>query len=263
MTAFSQSQLEAIADALGDTDDGLTGSEIAHLLATCRIADPHPAITKRRRLYNALAGSQNTRRDRRAILAFIRHAMKPERYVGNADRYERMRSNLNRALAFAGLAADASGKLISMDQASTISDAQKRADDLRADMTRRGVHPDVIRFCRAELLADNYFHAVLEATKSVAAKLRTLSGLTEDGSVLVDRALCGETPPVAINPLRTESEWSEQRGFANLVRGCFGMFRNPTAHEARILWTMDKADAEDLLSLVSLLHRRLDGTSRP
>ena len=35
-----------------------------------------------------------------------------------------------------------------------------------------------------------------------------------------------------------KSERSEQSGFANLLRGTFGMFRNPTAHEARINWVM-------------------------
>ena len=30
---------------------------------------------------------------------------------------------------------------------------------------------------------------------------------------------------LAINPHRTERERSEQKGFANLVRGTFGMFR--------------------------------------
>lgn len=248
---------------MGDTTDGLTGSEMAHLLNTCGMSDPNPDMTKRKRLYNAFVASQNARRDRNAILAFIRKTMKPERFVGNAERFERMRASLNRALAFAGLAVDATGKLIAVEAASTISDAQRRADDLRADLVRRGVHPDVLQFCRSELVTDNYFHAVLEATKSVASKLRTLSGLTEDGSVLVDRTLCGDKPLVAINALATESEWSEQRGFGNLVRGCFGMFRNPTAHEARVLWKMDKADAEDLLSLVSLIHRRLDSAVRP
>ena len=56
MSCFTQAQLQAIADALGDTDDGLTGSEIAHLLATCAIPDVDPTMTKRHRLYNAFAG---------------------------------------------------------------------------------------------------------------------------------------------------------------------------------------------------------------
>ena len=59
----------------------------------------------------------------------------------------------------------------------------------------------------------------------------------------------GTAPRIAINDLLTDSQRSEQSGFANLVKGFFGMFRNPTAHEARVLWRMSKEDAEDLLSI--------------
>ena len=259
MALFAQSALEAIADALGDTDEGLTGSEIGHLLATCRMVDPTPTMTKRHRVFNAFVESQRARGDRRAVLAFIRNAMKPERYVRNSDRFEPMRGNLNVALAFVGLAVDESGKLTPTSAAHTLSEAERRADELRRDLAQRGVHQDVLMFCRAELVADDYFHAVLEATKSVATKLRARSGLTEDGSVLADRALGGDHPILVINSFRSPSEESEQRGFTNLVKGVFGMFRNPTAHEARIHWNMNKADAADLLSLASLIHRRLDG----
>jgi hypothetical protein len=89
-----------------------------------------------------------------------------------------MRTNLNRALSFAGLAVNAAGTLGPIEQAKTLSDAERRAQELRADLVTRGVHPDVLRFCRQELLADNYFHAVLEAVKSVADKIRTMTGLT-------------------------------------------------------------------------------------
>jgi uncharacterized protein (TIGR02391 family) len=107
-------------------------------------------------------------------------------------------------------------------------------------------------------LADDYFHAVLESAKGIAEKLRSKSGMSDDGAKLVDLTLCGSTPLLAINDLITESQRSEQSGFANLVKGVFGMFRNPTAHEARIRWSMNKEDAEDILSIVSLIHRRLD-----
>ena len=50
---FSQSELEAIAAALADTSEGLTGSEIAHILETLKMADPTPTITKWKRLRNA------------------------------------------------------------------------------------------------------------------------------------------------------------------------------------------------------------------
>ncbi|MCF5031549.1 TIGR02391 family protein [Pseudomonas syringae] len=65
-------------------------------------------------------------------------------------------------------------------------------------------------------------------------------------------------PIFGINALSTASERSGQSGFANLVRGTFCMFLNPTAHETRIHWAMTKEDAQDLMSIVSLIHRRLD-----
>jgi transcriptional regulator of aromatic amino acid metabolism len=133
------------------------------------------------------------------------------------ERFEPMRANVNRALAFSGLAVDAAGQIYAVDRAQTLSEAQRRADELRADLTTRGVHPDVLRFCRAELVADNYFHAVLEATKSIADKLRVKSGLSEDGAKLVDATLCGSAPRIAINDLLTDSQRSEQSGFANLL----------------------------------------------
>jgi uncharacterized protein (TIGR02391 family) len=260
---FAQAQMQAIADALGHTSEGLTGSEIEHLLATSKIKDVNPDLTKRIRLYNAFATSQNKHHHRKHILAFIRFAMKPERFSRYPSRFEPMRANLNQALLFAGLMVKDTGELKTAARAATLSDAHRRAQELRADLVTRGVHPDVLTFCKEELLADNYFHAVLEAVKSVMQKLREKTGLTDDGGTLIDRALTGDPPMLAINALKSESEKSEQRGFANLVRGTFGMFRNTTAHAPRVHWAITKEDAEDLLSLVSLIHRRLDSAYMP
>jgi uncharacterized protein (TIGR02391 family) len=260
---FTPTQLEAIADALGDTLDGLTGSEIHHLLTDVKIADVDQQATKRVRLYNAFVVRQNASQDRIPILAFIRRAMKPERYARNPARYEPMRAKLNLALAFAGLAVEATGKLVPVDQARTLTEAQRRADELRTDLELRKVHPDVLRFCREELLKDNYFHAVLEATKSVADKLRAKTGLTDDGATLVDRTLGGDLPLLAINPLKTHSDTSEQRGFAHIVKGLFGMFRNTTAHAPKINWAIDKDDAEEVFTLLSLVHKKIDLAHMP
>jgi uncharacterized protein Ymh len=63
-----------------------------------------------------------------------------------------------------------------------LTEAQERANALKAKLRQRNVHPDVLVICRAELLQKNYFHAVFEATKSVADKIRTKPGLTSDGA---------------------------------------------------------------------------------
>ena len=94
-------------------------------------------------------------------------------------------------------------------------------------------------------------------------KSESKTGLTDDGASLIDRALAGDVPMLAISPLQTKSEKDEQKGFVNLLKGTFGIFRNPTAHEAKINWKMPKEDAEDLLSLVSFIHRRLDASHMP
>ena len=174
--------------------------------------------------------------------------------------------HLNEALAFCGMTLGEDGKLREGSQAAqTLGEAQARAGRLRKALADRGVHSDVLAFCRAELLQDNYFHAVFEATKSVAEKIRVKGGLTTDGSELVDRTfgLGSSNPPLlALNSLRTETEQSEHKGLVNLMKGMFGVFRNVTAHAPKITWTINEQDALDLLVLASFLHRRLDGAVR-
>ncbi len=255
---FTDSQVQAIARVLGDTETGLTGTEIAELFHHCQFPDAFAGETKWRRLHKTLWNAQCEYQDRRPVLGFIRKAMRPERHLRDPGRFEEMRRRLNVALAFCGLALEADGALAFAERARTIPEAERRARDLRATLEERGVHADVLAFCRAELLADDYFHAVLEATKSVAAKLRVRTGLGLDGSELFDAALAGRTPLLALSPLKTKSERSEQIGFVHLLKGVFGMFRNPTAHEVRVHWKLDEADAQDLMALLSLVHRRID-----
>lgn len=123
----------------------------------------------------------------------------------------------------------------------------------------------MLRFCRAELLQDNYFHAVLEATKSVAEKIRQKSGVHGDGGQLAQEALgLGKTgmPYLAFNTLQTKTEQDEQVGLINLMVGMFGAFRNTTGHAPKVSWPVNEQDAMDLLTLASFLHRRLDSAVR-
>jgi len=99
----------------------------------------------------------------------------------------------------------------------------------------------------------------------VAEKLREKTGLLSDGAPLVDEALgIGKTghPLLAFNSLRTESERSEHSGLINLIKGLFGAFRNTTAHAPKIHWNVTEQDALDILTTISLIHRRLDAAVR-
>ena len=260
---FEQAHLDAIAHALAD--DGLTGSEIGHLLRVCRMEehDPGSGVTKWKRLQNAFVNKQNAAQNSRAIQQFIRQAMNPANHLSAPDRHEAMRFNLNQVLLLAGIICTEEGKLERAEAATTLTQAERRVRSMRIGLENRNVHPEVLRFCSAEWLADDYFHAVQEAVKSVMDRLRKNSGLSTDGGDLVSYVLGGDTPMLAINPRQTKSEKDEQKGFVNLLIGAYGMFRNPTSHEARIHWTMTQQDAEDFMSMVSLFHRRLDGATMP
>jgi uncharacterized protein (TIGR02391 family) len=259
--AFDSVKLRSICDVLGDTSSGLSGSEISQLLQSCSIPDPNPTQTKRYRLFEALSQQQVRDGCGNHVVAFIHAAMSPIRYTREGELFESRRSQPNQVLSFCGLSLGEDGTLRQVTASRTLTEAQERATKLHRDLLARNVHPDVLRFCRAELLQDNYFHAVFEAAKSVADKIREKSGLNGDGALLVDRAFGLQAdghPLLAFNTLQTETEVSEHRGLMNLLKGLFGTFRNTTAHAPKIKWVIKEQDALDMLSVASLLHRRLD-----
>ena len=261
--SFTPGQLQRICQVLADTNEGLTGSDIGHILRQVRVPDVDPTNTKWKRLFNALAKSQNRAQSGDRVLAFISTALEPARYQGDSATLEERRDQVNvTLLLYGGLEFREDGKFHKTKKASSLPEAEQRANRLRSALERRGVHPDVLLYCSAEFLGNNPFHAVLEATKSVAEKIRKKTGLTGDGAQLVQQALAGTNPQLRINALATVSHRSEQRGFANLLIGMFGTFRNPTAHVPRISWTMSEEDALDLFTLASYAHRRLDGSIR-
>jgi len=208
-----------------------------------------------------VAAKQNVEGHGTAICLFIEAAMDPVRFSGNSTRFEERRDALNEVIAFLGYSLGNDGKLRKGETANTLSEAQRRSSRLRTELQRRGVHSDVLQVCQARFLQRDYFYAVLEASKSVAEKIRQKGGLSSDGATLVEQAFGipkGGYPLLAFNTLQLESEQSEHKGLVNLMKGLFGAFRNPTAHQPEHTWTIGEQDALDLLTIASLIHRRLD-----
>ena len=106
-------------------------------------------------------------------------------------------------------------------------------------------------------MQNNYFHAVFEAAKGLAQRIRDESGIEADGADLVNQVFSIKNPVIAFNTLQTKTEQSEHVGFAALLKGCFAAVRNPPAHLPKVLWEGED-DAADYFTLISLLHRKLD-----
>jgi uncharacterized protein (TIGR02391 family) len=258
---FDDGVLQKVCDVLGETASGLTGGEIGQLLARCRIDDPHPTLTKRHRLYEALRARQATDGSRNSVIAFVKQAMAPVRYVDNRELFEHRREGLNAALGFAGLELRATGEIAGRTTTTTLSEVARRRRHLFEEMTRRGIHAEVLAYCREELLAGDCFDMTFEATKGLMQRIRDMTGLTGDGAPLVTAAFApGQTGQsmVAFNSLRTETELSEQKGLVNLMIGLYGTFRNPAGHAPKVRWHVSEIDALDLLTTLSFVPRRLD-----
>jgi len=259
---FNAQKLEAACRILADTTRGLTGSEIGYLLQDCKMTDVTPGMTKWKRLFNALVEAQNKHQVGNHLIIFINRALDPVKYARDKDTFEWRRNELNIVLSFSGFCVREDGKVIHTNKETTLKGALARAGALKAKLDDRKAHSEIFKYCKAELLEENYFHAVLEATKGVANRIRELSGLTSDGAELVNKAFSVKAPILAINALSTETEQSEQKGFSNILIGIFGAIRNPTAHAPKISWPISEQDALDIFSMVSFIHRKLDITTK-
>lgn len=251
----------AVADVLGDTSLGLTGSEIGRVLARVRVPDVDASATKRHRLANALLSKQASDGASNCVILFITEAMAIGNYLRDPDRFELLRTELDPALSLVGVHISDRGQVArSKTKAATLDEVAALTGRMLKEMERRKVHPMVLEYCREELLRKSIFHAVSEATKGICDRLRQMTGSTLDGSELVNACFTTKErrPPVRINDFESQSDASEHNGFANMLRGVIGTFRNTTAHATRASWPVSETDALDVFSTLSLLHRRLD-----
>lgn len=262
---LSPSALIEIARLCGNLYTGIretTGRELQHFLNQAELPNPTPGITKWEMVYNAFAEFQNENQTSNNIIKFISLVYNPYRFAEHLDVFKDEVSKLNKILLMCGYEFGEDGKMHSAKPAATLSDAVARAQRLKSKLQVRGVHPTILKFADSEIATENYFHTVLEAMKSVTAVVREKSLLHADGTELIDAAFFGKAPQLLINNYQTESEKSEQKGFGNLLKGLYSTFRNPTAHEAKILWHLPEEDALDVLCILSYVHRKLEHARR-
>ena len=252
--SFREGSIESIARVLAECG---SGSDISRVLVDRGLQDGSGESTKWRRLYWIFLEVQRRDRCANRILDFIQSFLTPGRFADRNDKFESHRSALNMVMALSGLEYGADGQFRNRPAAATLTEAERRIKTIQAKFQGRRIHPEVLTYCIAELMQDNYFHAVLEASKGLEQRIRDKSGLEGSGASLVDKVFSINEPVLAFNTLRTETEKTQHKGFAALLKGCFAAVRNPLAHEPKIMWDGED-DAADYFTLISLLHRKLD-----
>jgi len=277
MNPFDVAVLESVARVLGDTEDGLTNDEIGKILAAVGIADPKAIaeasalpgtwirISKKDRISCALDDHQRSSRTGDGMIKFVKSAMAPVRYIDRHDVLNGRLDRLNEVLSSVALEVRPDGTIAWLKApATTVDQMALRAGSLTSELARRSSHAKVIKYCSVELLHKSNFHAVEEAVKGVFDRIREETGSTLDGAELVDEvfAFKNVTPMLAMSKLSNRSETSEQAGFMLLLKGLFGMYRNPLAHDTRLRRNQERPISDHellgLLTMLSLAHDHID-----
>jgi hypothetical protein len=146
---FSLAVLKGISEILGDTNEGLTGSEIEHYLAQANIKDTFPLLKKSKRLFNAFGNYQNNTKCSNNILDFIALSLAPASYVNKPEEFIKKKNLINQQLSFIGYQFNHTGKFSEITQAKTITEAQRKADDLKSKLENRNAHIQIFKYCKA------------------------------------------------------------------------------------------------------------------
>ncbi|NLA25846.1 MAG: TIGR02391 family protein [Firmicutes bacterium] len=199
-----------------------------------------------------------------AIYHFIERALNPVNYTNESSRgkYNFMFEETNKALLFVGLEITREGRIIPAVQAKTLDEVDRRVNSLRKQLYNRAIHDEVKEYCIKDYLRKDYYDTVFEASKSLAERVRAITGLTADGGALFQTAFSKQNPHIFFNSLKTDSEISEFIGLKELLESIFHLVRNPAAHTPKINWKTDETKALDILTVISFAHKYLDECHR-
>ena len=271
--ALDERQLKAICGVIAHTSNGFTKTELGRLLSECRIsvADDGSRTygnglayqfgnNKRDWLYNCFAEEINKSHSTQKVFLFIEKAMNPISFTGEDSRhhYSYLMDELNKILVLIGLSIDKEGILSEVKRASTLDETDRRVNGLKQQLYHRAIHSEVTRYCIKDYLRKDYYDAVFEAAKGLAERVRSISGLTDDGGKLFQTAFSTKDPYVFMNAMKTDSEKNEFIGLGKLLESITNLLRNPAAHTPKINWKTDETKALDALTLISIAHKYLD-----
>ena len=250
---------------------------IDHRLEQCRITNKGiPSISngltytsgtnKIDKLYNSFAEEFNKTKSFDKVYQYIEKTVAPESFTQENQRenYNNLIESLNKILILNGKLINLSGKIEDTVKAKTLDEVDRRVDSLAKKLYERKIHVEVQKYCRKDLLRKNYFEAVFEAAKGMAERVRTLTGLTTDGTELFQTAFNKDANKTYLffNTLTTDSEQNEQNGLKELMNSIFHLVRNPQAHTPKINWIIEEDKALDILTLISFAHKYLDNCNK-
>lgn len=106
----------------------------------------------------------------------------------------------------------------------------------------------------------NYSSSIIDAVFYLCNIIRERTGLESDGVALAGGAFGGKNPKLKVNKLQTDSDWNEQKGIEQLLRGIFQGIRNPRSHEK---YNDNKDDTDAIILFVNYLLKIISKSKSP
>ncbi len=177
-----------------------TRTEITNFLKTKGIDNDSGGSSKWKLLNSIFNKLQEEDGFANRLLDICETILDPARFIDKTGEFEERRQELNKILAFSGLEYGKNGKFRKCEQAQSLDEAERRAQTIQSKFRGRNIHPEVLKYCKAELMRENLFHAVFEATKGLMQSIRDKSGIKDkDGAALVDKVFSINQPLLAFN----------------------------------------------------------------
>ncbi|HEM3543385.1 TPA: TIGR02391 family protein [Streptococcus suis] len=251
--------LEALTTQLSET---LSHREITQMFTDLQL----PKIdtgNRQVRLYNSVISISNITHSDYSWKTITEYIAQKRMYSLNRIEWEEFKTSLNKILVFEGLELNDSGKLQQTERATTYTEASERFNKLYQKLELLDIHRETLKYCQEELLEENYFHAVFEASKGLFHKIRTMTGSSLDSARLIDQCFNIKNPVVIINgnKLQTLDEQSDYKGFYNLLFTIAHLYRNSKAHKLKHYNPDNINDAITAFTMLSLAFKFLDNCS--
>ena len=257
--------LTMICDAFMELEDILSDGEVGALLVGSGLEDVYPHSAKHSRLLSAFKNQQNIDNGADTIAVFLRRTGEHLKRRFGDHAFKRYQEKINEVLSYAGYQLNANCYVQSFDANKPIyshKDAEERAENLNRAIKTRHLHPDILLCSRPEFILDKgYFRSVQEAVKVLQEKIKAKANLRMEGPTIAEHALAFSSdrrPQLLLNNFASEADYAEQFTLMCMLKAIFLMFQDEQTKAFRKPWHISFEDALDLLSLISMFHRKVD-----
>ncbi len=253
---FNFQSIETISLILGNI---LTGSKITSMLNHLGLEDTFQKDTKWKRLSHSMIASQSRFNCGNKIVEIIEYIFHPSSsWFIDLNHYNEEMSKINKCISLYGLELKSDGKIHLTKSTKSKREADEKYDLLKSKLHERNIHSEIIKFCTQDIVSEDYFSIIFEASKSIYDRIRKMTGINLDGNKLIYNCFDLKYPIIVFNSLRDETEINLYNGLKNVLLSIGQIGRNPRAHTPKIYSYENLDNCLDILNLISFAHKMLD-----